>query len=253
MVGAEQEKRPHPDLYPVAEGRPGTGGDVAEGLQGTERPVPGEGAEGDDDHHAPEGPDLPGQVGQAAVPLLGERLVVRRSAPDDGRDVAVGEGQAVALVASRRLAGEAGPVQRPVEPVARRVAGEQPPGAVPAVGGGGEAHDEQASAGVAEAGEGAGPVGRPPEARGRRRGHRLPPGNEPGAPPAADHLRIDLFEGFQPARSPGGVEDFSTSAVENPPRHSGLAQLFLPMWTTEAAKARSLKARSRRRCVRRGA
>src|SRR5260370_39417841 len=69
MVGAEQEIRPYPDLYPVAEGRSGAGGDVAEGLQGTERPVPGEGAEGDDDDHAAEGPDLSGQGGQAAVTL----------------------------------------------------------------------------------------------------------------------------------------------------------------------------------------
>jgi len=48
VVGAEQEIRPYPDLYPVAEDRSRTGDDMAEGLQGTERPVPGEGAEGDE-------------------------------------------------------------------------------------------------------------------------------------------------------------------------------------------------------------
>src|SRR2546429_6199122 len=50
-----------------------------------------------------------------------------------------------------------------------------------------------------------------------------------------------------------GCGGFSPSAVENPPHLSDLAQLFPPMWTTEAAKARSLKRRSRyRRAGRKG-
>src|SRR5260370_1192350 len=142
VVGAEQEIRPYPDLYPVAEGRSRTGGDVAKDLQGTERPVPGEGAEGDDDHQPPE---------------------------------------------------------------ARRRGGGPPP----------------------------------------------PLGNEPGAPPAADHLRIDLFEGFQSRTVSWGCGGFSTSAVENPPHLTDLAQLFPPMWTTGATKARSLKRGSRHRRARR--
>src|SRR2546421_9230115 len=77
VVGAEQDVRPHPDLYPVAEGRPPTGMNVAEGLQRTEGPVPGEGTEGYDDQQAGEDPDLPREVGQAAVPLIREGLVVR--------------------------------------------------------------------------------------------------------------------------------------------------------------------------------
>ncbi|MEA2534529.1 MAG: hypothetical protein QOJ93_2340, partial [Actinomycetota bacterium] len=218
----------------------------------------------DDDAQPGEDPDLSRQVGQATVPLLGEWLVARRGAANDRRDVAVGEDKAIVSVAGRRLAGEAGSVQRPVEPVPGRVTGEDPPGAVPAVCRGGEAHDEQPGVRIPEAGEWPGPVRLAPEPCGRRRGHRLPPGNEPGAAPAGDNLGVDLIQGFQGVScrcAPLMCGRFSTAdrplrrvfasktadsavlgAIWGPgsPFTARSTHLFSPNWNASPGKARSL-------------
>ena len=141
------------------------GAEVAEGL------VPGEGAEGDDHAQVEQG-ELGGQPGGAGVALDGERLVVGWGALDRGSDVAGGQGEAVVARDRGRLVGEAGAVEAGEQPVAGPVAGEDPAGAVAAVGGRGEAEDEQAGGRVAEPGERAGP--RTP-GRGRRPASPWPP------------------------------------------------------------------------------
>ena len=59
--------------------------------EGTKRPIPGKGTERDDDLQPIQELDLPGKVREAVVPLLGSRLVGRRGAAIDRRDVQVPE------------------------------------------------------------------------------------------------------------------------------------------------------------------
>ena len=83
-------------------------------------------------------------VNQSFIPALLPYLIVQR--------------QAVAAVQGVRLAGEAGPVQRAVEPLAAAVAGEDPAGPVGAVRPRREADQHQAGLRVAPAGDRPGPV-----------------------------------------------------------------------------------------------
>src|SRR5215207_7431816 len=165
-------------------GEAGLGADRAEVAEGL---VPGEGAEGDDHVDVEQG-ELGGQPGGAVVALGGERLVVGRGALDRGGDVAAGEGEAVAAGDRGRLVGEAGAVEAGEQPVAGAVAGEDPAGAVAAVGGRGQAQHEQAGRRVAEAGDGAPPVLLVAEGGPLLLGHLLAPGDQPGAAEALRHL-----------------------------------------------------------------
>ena len=78
---------------------------------------------------------------------------------DDGADPNAAEAQAILDMSSVRLVGEAGVVKDGIEEIARPVAGEDPTGAIAAVGSRREAQGQNASFRVAEAGHGTGPVG----------------------------------------------------------------------------------------------
>jgi len=78
----------------------------------------------------------------------------RGCAARDRRDVTVAQREAVGTADRLWLAREAVPVQGGEQEVAGAVAGEDSAGPVPAVGGGGEAHQRAAGLGVAEAGTG---------------------------------------------------------------------------------------------------
>ena len=103
-------------------------------------------------------------------------LVGRRRAAHGGDDPDAGERLPVARGDRRRQCREAGAVQRGVEDVARRVAGEHPTGAVGAVRRRGEAHEQHVGVGVAER-----RAGTPPVAAGRRTRHAGPCGRRPHA------------------------------------------------------------------------
>ena len=123
---------------------------------------------------AQEGP-LAGEVLAAARDLLGRRLVGGRRAAGDGGDVAVAEPQAVVAADRLRLAREPGAVEAGEQEVAGAVAGEDAAGAVAAVRGGGEAHDQEPRPRVAEAGHGPAPVLLVPEALHLRPRHLAAP------------------------------------------------------------------------------
>src|SRR5215218_9497273 len=183
MVGAEQDAAAREGgLGGVGEaGSGGDGAEVAEGL------VPGDGGGGDDHAEVEEG-ELGGQPGGAGVALGGEGLVVGRGALDRGGDVAAAEGEAVVAGHRGRLVGEDGAVEAGEQPVAGAVAGEDAAGAVAAVGGRGQAEDEQAGRRVAEAGDRAAPVLLVAEGGPLLPGHLLAPGDQPGAAAALGHL-----------------------------------------------------------------
>ena len=121
--------------------------------------VEGDLAEADDDTDAGEGLDFIGQVRGAVADLLWERLVSGRGAADDGGDPGVAELEAVIAGDGLGLAGQAKVVQDGVHEVAGAVSGKGAAGAVGPVGSRGEAEDEDAGEGVAEAGNGTRPVG----------------------------------------------------------------------------------------------
>ena len=102
----------------------------------------GEPAEHHDDPHTLEQRQLALEIRQAPVALFGRRLVVRRRAPHRGRDVRVAQLEPVVRRHRGRLVREAESMQRAEEPVARTIAGEDPPGAVPTVRGRREPGDQ---------------------------------------------------------------------------------------------------------------
>ena len=134
----------------------------------------------------------------ARVALLRRGLVARRGAADRGDDVGAVQPQPVVAPRARRLVGQPGPVQRAVEPVARAVAGEHPPGPVGAVGRRGQADQDDPGVRVAEAGHRAAPVLLVAEGRPLLERHLLPPRHEPRAGPAADDLLAQLGQRPRP-------------------------------------------------------
>jgi len=160
VVAAEQdgEAVAQARLAAVAERGAGAGADAVGGGQVGQVGVVADLAEGDDDADAGEGGELGGQVAAAAGDLVGGRLVVGRGAAGGGDDVGVAQREAVVGALRRRDVGEALGVEGGEEKIARAVAGEDAAGAVGAVGGGGQADQQEARVGIAEAGDGLAPV-----------------------------------------------------------------------------------------------
>src|SRR5690606_12695317 len=86
------------------------------------------------------------------------------------------------------------PVQRRVQEVPRAVTGEHPPGPVGAVGGRGQADDDDRGVRVAEGRDRLAPVLLVPEGGPLLPGHLLPPLHQAGARPAGDHLLLQPAE-----------------------------------------------------------
>src|SRR5206468_9486311 len=92
------------------------------------------------------------------VQLGASRLVAGRRAARRRRDVALPELESVAAADRQGLAREPVPVKGLVQPIAARIAREDPSGPIPAVSGRRQADDEQSRAGIAEPGHGSSPV-----------------------------------------------------------------------------------------------
>jgi len=152
MERAEQRDVSRSNLHAVAELRSRLDAQLVAGGLVAER------AEADDDAQVAKLGDLALQERPAGVALRWERVVARRRALHGGGDPCAAQLQPVAAMIGRRLVGEAGAMHRPVQPVARAVTGEHPPGAVGAVRGGGQSEHEHARLRVAEAGHAATPV-----------------------------------------------------------------------------------------------
>ena len=130
----------------VAEGVAAARRDAPDLAQHGQEAVHGHPAQGQDRAHAREQRPLPCQVLAAVADLLRQRPVAGRRAARDRGHVAVDEAQAVVAGDGDGLVGEARAMQRGEEEIARAVAGEDAAGAVAAVRGGGQAHDQQARA-----------------------------------------------------------------------------------------------------------
>ena len=134
---------------------------------------------------------------------VGRGLVLRGRAPHGGDDPDAGQGLAVTGGDRGGQGRETGAVQRGVQHVAGGVAGEHPPGAVGAVGGRGQAHEQHLGVGVAERRAGSPPVGlvgerRPPTGP----GHVLSPTDETWAGPAHRDPRLQLRDAVGRGRQP---------------------------------------------------
>ena len=103
--------------------------------------------------------DFGGKVEGAGADFVGGGLVAGRRAADDRGDPGVAEFEAVVAMQSAGFGGKAEGIEDGIHEVAGAVAGEGASGAVGTVGSGGEAQDEDAGFGVAEAGDGSRPVG----------------------------------------------------------------------------------------------
>ena len=142
----------------VGEGEGGTALDDSLLEEMGEVAIPGDFAEADDDANFGQGGDFGGEMGGAVADFLRGGLVAGRGAADDGADPELAELEAVVAMEGDGFAGEAELVEDGVHEVAGAVAGEGAAGAVGSVGTGGEAEDENAGVGIAEAGDGFGPV-----------------------------------------------------------------------------------------------
>jgi hypothetical protein len=99
------------------------------------------------------------EIGRAIANLFRQRLVVRRSAPDRGRNKRVLESEAVARVLRLGLVGKARTVKLRVEKIAGTVSGEHAPRPVRAMSGRRQTDDHQFGLRVAEGRHGPPPVG----------------------------------------------------------------------------------------------
>ncbi len=165
VVAAHEPNRPSglaerkASLGAVAEDGPGPrqvrGVDTSRAPEGR---VPGDLPQGHDDAQSREPVELPVEERRAVGQLLGGRLVARRRAAARGADERSTQREAVVAPDRARLVGQAGAVQRPVEPVARAIAGEHPPRAVRAVRRGCQAEQQDPRAAIAEPGDRLAPV-----------------------------------------------------------------------------------------------
>jgi hypothetical protein len=187
VVTAEEGYDPRRRLGPV--GEPG----FRTKLEDAQRCVPGEGAEADHDPGV-EQLELVGGVGKAGIALLRGGLILRRGAADGGRDPEPFETEAVFAVARDGFVRETRAVEGGEEEVTRAVAGEEAAGPVGAVGGGGEAEDDDPCRWVAEAGDRTAPVGLTGVSGPFLAGYFFSPLHEPRAAAAGDDLTLQRGE-----------------------------------------------------------
>ena len=143
----------------VSEGVEAAARDDAGGEEVGEVAVPGDLAQADNDAETWEGGDFGSKMGTAVAELVGLGFICGRGAADHGRDVSMAQLKAVFAVRGEGLGGEAEGVQDGVHEVTGAVAGKGAASAVGPMSAGGEAKDEDAGAGGAEAGHGTSPVG----------------------------------------------------------------------------------------------
>jgi len=160
VVAAEQAEAVGERVFGrVGEAVVGAASDDTRSEEVREEAIPGDLAQADDDADFGQRGDFRGEVDAAVADLLGGGLIARGSAADDRGDPGMAQPKAVVARDGDRFGGESELVQDGVHEVAGAVAGEVAAGAVGAVRTGGEADDEHAGIGVAEAGDRTRPVG----------------------------------------------------------------------------------------------
>src|SRR5205823_5379749 len=133
-------------------------GALAELTKGAERSLPGEAAEG---HYRPallQEIELALEVWQAGIALLGRRAIRRRRAAHHRGHVGAAQREPIPTTGAGSLVGEAGSMQRCVEPVSRSIAGKYAAGSVRPVGCRREADDCNSSLRIAEAADRSSPI-----------------------------------------------------------------------------------------------
>lgn len=121
--------------------------------------IPGDFAEADDHLYARKECHFFGEVGRAIADLFGSRLVTGRRAPNYGADPHAAKPKAVVDVCGVRLVRESGVVEDRIEKIPGAIAGEDPPGAIAAVGSRSEAKGQDTGFRIAKARNGTRPVG----------------------------------------------------------------------------------------------
>src|SRR5207244_12227881 len=173
--------------------RPHLGGEKAVVLHLTER---------DNDPHPRQQPELAEQVAPAGRDLERRRTVGRWRTAGHRGDEGVPQAKPVIPVQGGRLVGEAGAVERGVEPVATLVAGEDAAGAIAAVRGWRQPDDQETGARITEAGNGPAPVRPVAEAGHLLARHPLAMLDQPGAEPAASEPLLEAGERLTPRTGP---------------------------------------------------
>src|SRR5687767_5048592 len=125
----------------VPEGQRAARREAADRTEHGDEPVLRDAAE-DEDGPRPEEPPLADQVLPAAADFFRQRLVRGRRAAGHGGDVAVAQLETVAACDGSGLAREPGAVEPGEQEIAGAIAGEDAAGAVAAVGGRREPHDQ---------------------------------------------------------------------------------------------------------------
>ena len=175
--------------------------------------------ERDEHPHLREQRQLAGEERRAVVALRRQRLVRRRRAADGGGDVRADRARSPSSAArDRRLVREPDRVHRREQEVARRVAGEHPPGPVAAVRGRRQPDEQDPRVRIAEPRHRPAPVRLVAEARHLLAGDLLPPRDEPRAATARDDLRRQGLETRPPLGRRRRHALLEQQPVE-PPRH----------------------------------
>ena len=145
-----QEGHPVPKIGSGAMGksRQGCGQRKAQFFSSFQKSCKGHLPQSDDDPDFIKELNLLQQVGPAVDLFLERGLVLRRSAANDGRDVAVLKSEAIPAVFGSRLVCKLKPVESSVEPVSAAVSGEQPSRAVSPVRRRCQAHHQEAGPGI---------------------------------------------------------------------------------------------------------
>jgi hypothetical protein len=159
MVAAEKAHgRLEPILGAMEELRPRLSHLATEILPGSEKAIERDLPESEDHPNVLESLELPNQEGPAVVLLFAARLVVGRSAPDDGGDVRVAQLEPVVPGYGSGRARETVSMESLIEPVSAPIPREHAAGSISAVSRGRQSHDHQSSVEIPKAGDRFSPV-----------------------------------------------------------------------------------------------
>jgi hypothetical protein len=134
------------------------------------------------------------EIRPAALEFNRARFIIRRRAPNRGRDVTIREFQTVISMNGVRPIGKSGGVKRSVEPVAAAIPGKYSAGPISSVRGWRQADNQQPRLGIAKPGQSLRPIGFtqvPP--RGIVR-HLLAPAHQPRAFATSDYRLVKLLD-----------------------------------------------------------
>lgn len=172
--------------------------------QVSEKAIPGNLSQTDDDADAGERFDFGCKVGRAVANLLRGGLVARWSTADDGTDPGVAEAEVVVARDGLWLRGESELMQNGVHEVSGTVASEGPSGAISTMSSGSKAENEYPGAWISEAGHRFGPVDLVAIGRTARLANTLAVSSQAGTELTGDDI---LADGLQDDRQGLGACD----------------------------------------------